>query len=85
MGIIIWRVFSLLTIKMVVLLVMDIPTLATWDGYSKVGRPFGKRHRITEQEYQKIKAELKRKTIAQVAVEFNRAYSSIYNIYKETK
>jgi len=70
---------------MVVLLVI-IPTLSTWDGFDKVGITYhAARPRIDAKEYAAIKTALKRNTVKQVAIDFNRSWGTIYKIAKETK
>ena len=64
---------------------MDIPTISTWEGYKDVGLVYSTNRHITQKEYKEIKADLKRKTIVDVASKFGRSYSTIYNIAKETK
>lgn len=67
---------------MVVLLVR-IPTLSEWNGYDSVGLPTGSYRKMSNNERAEIKLALKRKTIKEVAYEFNRSWSTIYKIVKE--
>ena len=69
---------------MVVLLVR-IPTLSEWNGYDSVGLPTGSYRKMSNNERAEIKLALKRKTIKEVALEFSRNYTTIWNIAKETK
>ena len=69
---------------MVVLLV-KIPTLSEWDGYDLVGLNSRSWSRVSPNEYNQIKIALKRKTIKEVALKFNRNYTTIWKIAKETK
>lgn len=71
---------------MVVLHVMDIPTLSQWleNNLNKVGMPRRCWSHVYASEYRQIKLALKRKTINEVAIKFNRSYQTINKIAKET-
>lgn len=65
---------------------MDIPTLKTWDGYDKIGTQFYSRQlytHISAKELEQIKKALKRKPIKVVALDFKRAYSTIWEIARK--
>jgi len=63
---------------------MDIPTLSEWLKHNEVGmNRMGRRH-VYADEYLQIKTALKRKTVKEVAIDFNRSFPTIYRIAKET-
>jgi hypothetical protein len=68
---------------MVVSLVTKIPTLGEWLDNNDVGMQRIGRRNVYENEYLQIKTALKRKTVKQVAIEFNRCFATIYKISKE--
>ena len=50
-----------------------------------IGKLLLEKDTISDEEYKEIKAALKRHTVKEVAIDFKRVYSTIYNIAKETK